>query len=336
MKKIFGLVLSLLISILFLYLAFKKVNTKEIGESLLNANLLYFAFAILITFFAFFLRSIRWKILLNPLKKLSLSMVFKATMIGFMCNYILPARAGEVVRAYLIGTRGNISKSAAFATIIVERVLDVFMLSFFTAIIVIFFPVPDWFKRTGTTIVILNIVIFILLFIMPKKKSVFLKIIEKPLTIFGEKIKEKVKVLLSAFIEGLNILENRSNFFMAMVLSLGIWISTGFLFYVLFFSFPIRLPVYAAFLDMIILAFGIMIPSTSGFVGTFQFFVKEGLVIFKVDPNMALSYSILLYISQFGLVVGVGLICLWLWGLNFKNLKANVSSYNILEKKQKE
>jgi len=253
-----------------------------------------------------------------------------------MCNYILPARAGEVVRAYLIGTRGNISKSAAFATIIVERVLDVFMLSFFTAIIVIFFPVPDWFKRTGTTIVILNIVIFILLFIMPKKKSVFLKIIEKPLTIFGEKIKEKVKVLLSAFIEGLNILENRSNFFMAMVLSLGIWISTGFLFYVLFFSFPIRLPVYAAFLDMIILAFGIMIPSTSGFVGTFQFFVKEGLVIFKVDPNMALSYSILLYISQFGLVVGVGLICLWLWGLNFKNLKANVSSYNILEKKQKE
>ncbi len=79
-----------------------------------------------------------------------------------------------------------------------------------------------------------------------------------------------------------------------------------------------------------------MIPSTSGFIGTFQFFVKEGLIIFQVDPNTALSYSILLYASQFLLVVGTGLISLWLWGINFKNLKSNASSYSILEKKQKE
>lgn len=336
MKEKVGLILSLIISIIFLFLAFKKVNIQQIGESLLHANLLYFVFAIILTFIAFFLRALRWKILMSSLKKLPLPMVFNATMIGFMCNYTLPARVGEVIRAYLIGTRGNISKSAAFATIVVERVLDVFTLSLFTAIIVIFFPIPHWFKRIGNSIIVLNILIFLILIVMQKKRTLFLKIIEKTSNIFGSKMKEKIKTIFSAFIEGLNILENKKNLILSAALSLGIWSLTGLFFYILLFSFPIRLPLYAAFLDMIILSFGIMIPSTSGFIGTFQFFVKEGLVIFQVDPNTALSYSILLYASQFLLVVGTGLVSLWLWGITFKNLKSNASSYNILEKKQKE
>jgi len=335
MKKKLGLILSLFISIIFLLLALKKVDAKEIGEILLNANLLYFFLAIFITLIAFLLRAIRWKILLNPLRNLPLSMVFNATMIGFMCNYTLPARVGEVIRAYLIGTRGNISKSAAFATIIVERVMDIFILSLFTAIILIFFPVPGYFKKIGAAIVILNTLIFIILLVIRNKSAVFIRIIEKPLSMFGEKIKEKIKTFLFSFIKGLKILENRSNFLLAAVFSLGIWSITGLLIYVLFFSFPIRLPLYAAFLDMIILTFGIMIPSTSGFIGTFQFFTKEGLMIFHVDPNIALSYSILLYTSQFLLVVGVGLVSLWIWGLNFKSLKTESSSYNSLEIKQK-
>jgi len=336
MKKKLGLILSFFISIIFLLLALKKVNAKEIGESLLNATLLYFFLAIFITLIAFLLRAIRWRILLNPLKKLPLSMVFNATIIGFMCNYTLPARVGEVIRAYLIGARGNISKSAAFATIIVERVMDVFILTLFTAILLIFFPVPGYFKKIGVVIVILNTLIFILLVVMNKKTAVFIRIIEKPLSIFGEKIKEKIKTFLFAFIKGLKILENRSNFLLAALLSLGIWSITGLLFYVLFFSFPIRLPLHAAFLDMIVLTFGIMIPSTSGFIGTFQFFAKEGLMIFHVDPNIALSYSILLYASQFLLVVVVGLVSLWLWGLDFKDLKTKASSYNSLENKQRD
>jgi len=60
------------------------------------------------------------------------------------------------------------------------------------------------------------------------------------------------------------------------------------------------------------------------------------LMIFHVDPNIALSYSILLYASQFLLVVVVGLVSLWLWGLDFTNLKTKASSYNSLENKQRD
>jgi uncharacterized protein (TIRG00374 family) len=334
MKKRLGLVLSFLISIVFLYLALKKVDAREIGQSLLDADLSYFVITILLTFFTFFLRAIRWQILLNPLKKLPLPLVYHATMIGFMCNYVLPARIGEIIRAYLIGARGNISKSSALATIIIERVLDVFILSFFGVIILIFYPIPIWVKRIGITVTLLNISIFIILLGMQKKREVFFKLIEKVLKIFGEKIKERIKTLLSCFIEGLNILNNPTNFFLVSVLSIAIWGITGLFFYILFFSFPIRLPLYAAFLDMVILTFGIMIPSTTGFIGTFQFFVKEGLVIFQINPNMALSYSILLYVSQFIPVVVPGFVSLWIWGLDFRNLTTNASGYNIQKIKQ--
>jgi uncharacterized protein (TIRG00374 family) len=334
MKKRLGLVLSFLISIIFLYLAFKKVDAREIGHSLLDADLSYFVIAILLTFFTFFLRAIRWQILLNPLKKLPLPLVYHATMIGFMCNYVLPARIGEIIRAYLIGARGNMSKSSAFATIIIERVLDVFILSFFGVIILMFYPIPIWVKRIGITVTLLNISIFILLLGMQKKREVFFKLIEKVLKIFGEKIKERITTLLSCFIEGLDILNNPTNLFLVSVLSIAIWGITGLFFYILFFSFSIRLPLYAAFLDMIILTFGIMIPSTTGFIGTFQFFVKEGLVIFQINPNMALSYSILLYVSQFIPVVVPGFVSLWIWGLDFRNLATNASDYNTQKIKQ--
>jgi uncharacterized protein (TIRG00374 family) len=334
MRKRLGLFLSFLISIVFLYLAFKKVNAREIGQSLLNANLSYFVITVLLTFFAFFLRAIRWQILLNPLKKLPLPLVYHATMIGSMCNYVLPARIGEVIRAYLIGARSHMSKSSALATIIIERVLDVFILSFFGVIILIFYPIPIWVKRIGITVTLLNISIFILLLGMQKKREVFFKLIEKVLRIFGEKIKERIRTLLSCFIEGLNILNNPTNLFLVSVLSIAIWGITGLFFYILFFSFPIRLPLYAAFLDMVILTFGIMIPSTTGFIGTFQFFVKEGLVIFQINPNMALSYSILLYVSQFIPVVVPGFVSLWLWGLDFRNLATSASDYNTQKIKQ--
>jgi uncharacterized protein (TIRG00374 family) len=335
MRKRLGLVLSFLISIVFLYLAFKKVDAREIGQSLLNVNLSYFTITVLLTFFAFFLRAIRWQILLNPSKKLPLPLVYHATMIGFMCNFVLPARIGELIRAYLIGARGNMSKSSAFATIIIERVLDVFIISFFTAVIVIFFSVPDWVKRIGIIISILNISIFIILLSMHKKKDLFFTIIEKILKIFGEGIKEKIKKLLYSFIEGLDILEKGSNLIIAIVLSIVIWSISGLFFFVLFYSLPIRLPLYAAFLDMIILNFGIMIPSTTGFIGTFQFFVKEGLTIFQINPNTALSYSILLYVSQFLPVVGLGIVSLWIWGLDFKKLQTNASAYDTIKKRHK-
>ena len=59
-----------------------------------------------------------------PLGKTRFSVAFRATVIGFAASFLLPARAGEVIRPYVLARREGLSAPAAFATIILERLLD--------------------------------------------------------------------------------------------------------------------------------------------------------------------------------------------------------------------
>ena len=59
-------------------------------------------------FISFYLRSIRWSVLISPVKKVSVLNLFSANMIGFMANNVLPARLGEVIRPVMIARKEKI------------------------------------------------------------------------------------------------------------------------------------------------------------------------------------------------------------------------------------
>lgn len=334
MKRRIAIILSFFISIFFVWMAIRKVDFISLKNALLSANFLYFIPAVILTFIAFFVRAIRWRYLILPHKKLPFNMIYHSTMIGFMCNYTLPARLGEFIRAYLLGSRVKIGKSAAFATIIVERVFDVFALSIILLIIIIFNPVPQWLKTAGLIVSMFSIFVFLLLMVMHYKTDVFLFIIHKIFGVFGEKVKSKTGQLFSTFSRGLEILKSTKYIFIGILWSFFIWGITGLLLYILFYSLDIKLPFYAAYLDMVIFTFGIMIPSTAGFIGTFHYFVQQGLVIFGIESSTALTYSILLHASQFLVVVSAGIISLWILGISFRKVRKKASSYKKEKKKE--
>jgi uncharacterized protein (TIRG00374 family) len=116
--------LGILSSGLFLYLAFRNVDLILVFKVFKKVKYLNIILVVFLTILGFYLRAIRWYYLMKPLKSIKISSLFSATMIGFMTNNILPARLGEVFRAYIIGRKENIKKTASFATIIVERVFD--------------------------------------------------------------------------------------------------------------------------------------------------------------------------------------------------------------------
>src|SRR5690349_24920895 len=70
------------------------------------------------------IRSFRWQYLLEPLGSATFANAFRATAVGFAANSVLPARAGEVIRPYFLARREQMSATGAFATIILERLLD--------------------------------------------------------------------------------------------------------------------------------------------------------------------------------------------------------------------
>src|SRR5205807_59678 len=102
-----------------------------------------------------FLRALKWQILLLPLKRCSLWKLNSATLIGLMANNVLPARAGEFVRAYAGARLAGVPYSTSFATVVIDRVLDGLTVSALFIAVIIFQPLimteplPEWLNRAG-------------------------------------------------------------------------------------------------------------------------------------------------------------------------------------------
>ncbi len=95
--------------------------------------------------------------MLYTVKRIPQSRLWSATAIAFMVNNLFPARLGEFVRAYAIGKSDSISKSTAFATIVYERVVDVFMLIVLLWLCMLKVSGPDWLRKSGIILIVFNL-----------------------------------------------------------------------------------------------------------------------------------------------------------------------------------
>ncbi len=138
-KRKLSLISGLFLSILFLYLALRGVDYNAAASALAETNFLFLIFVIPLALFDFTIRSLRWKILLLPIKKCRFYNVISTLFIGFFANAALPLRAGEVIRIVMIGEKEKISKSSATATMVVERTMDLFAVFLLFSISFIFF-----------------------------------------------------------------------------------------------------------------------------------------------------------------------------------------------------
>ncbi|MGH7450949.1 MAG: lysylphosphatidylglycerol synthase transmembrane domain-containing protein, partial [bacterium] len=127
MRKRF--ILGLLVSAVFIYLAFRKIEFLQMWQALQQANYLWLFPAVGFMFISLWLRAMRWGYFMEPIKPgIGLHKLFASMMIGYYGNNVFPLRAGEVLRAYAIGKSTGVSRMAAFATIFVERLIDVLAL----------------------------------------------------------------------------------------------------------------------------------------------------------------------------------------------------------------
>ena len=108
-------VLGTVISVVLLYLAFRNIRWDEFSGVLGRLHYGYFAVAFGLNILGHYVRSYRWKFMLAPMKPVSTASAFNATALGFMANNLLPARAGEFIRAYLIGRKEKVGAAGALS-----------------------------------------------------------------------------------------------------------------------------------------------------------------------------------------------------------------------------
>ena len=103
---------------------FRKADPAAVWAETRRADPWLIALATIVTALTYAIRALRWQSLLAPIGPTRYSVAFETTVIGFAANSLIPGRVGEVLRPYLLARRESLNAMSAFATIILERMLD--------------------------------------------------------------------------------------------------------------------------------------------------------------------------------------------------------------------
>jgi len=323
-KILIGLVLSGLLT----WLALRGMDVGNIATVMARVELPALFWSIFLTYFVLWLRSVRWRLLLGGVGPISLRHVFEASLLGYMINYILPIRVGELVRAYLVGTHGGFSRSAALATVVVERVIDVLSILVIFACISPFMALPEGHGKLveilqgGAFLLSLAGIGALLMILVFRRHTEFLA--NLLVRWFGNIAPGIARQAwrIGAFTQGLRWGRGYGPLLWLGVLTILIWALTVAQILVLAQGMGLDLPWIAGWLVLVALAVGVSLPSAPGMVGTFHYAALVVLLIYSVPRPEALSYAILLHAVSVVPTVGLGLLFTWLGGMSLRKLLA--------------
>jgi hypothetical protein len=325
--------IGLALSVLFLYLFLRNVDLREIWRAFHSVNYLYTVPIMAVNVFTIWFRAVRWRRLLNPIKKIALPELFKTTAIGFMANNVFPARIGEVLRAFLLADKAGISKSTSLATIVVERLFDGFAILLLFLVVLVFLPFPEHpvsglspgqIKTVGLfslLFALLVLAVLVLLRFHNQSTNRFIGWCLNPLPV---RLAARIRGLIDSFVTGLEILRRAKDILIVKMLSLFLWIVLSLSVYLLFRGFGFPLSLLEAFFLEIVLVFGVSIPSAPGFIGTWHWACAAGLIYLGVEPNQAKTFAILNWLCYFVPVTLLGLLVLWREGMSLKIIKSEI------------
>lgn len=301
MRKQWHLWLGLAISALFLYLAVRGLKLREVWYWLRLANYWWLVPSVLVYFIGVWGRTWRWHYMLGHIKQVRLARLFPVVCIGYMGNNVFPARAGEVMRAYVLKRKENISMSASIATIVVERIFDGLVMLLFVFVGLPFSPISANLR----TFVIVASVLFL------GALLVFMVLASRPdwtyrayaatvRRLLPPRLQQSADGLLERFLAGLRFLSGPRAVLMIFLTSVFIWLAETAKYWFVMHGFValdggFPVPFFVLMLMNGIVNLATTIPSAPGYVGTFDAPGVAVLAAYGVDKGLAFGYTIVLH-----------------------------------------
>jgi uncharacterized protein (TIRG00374 family) len=265
----------------------------------------------------FVVRAERWQYLLGPLGKTRFSAVFRATVIGFAASAVLPARAGEVIRPYLLARREGLSATAAFATIIVERILDLVAVLLLMAVFLIWFD-PGIEARDskafqavrfgGLMMAPVAVVTLAVMFFMAGHPERLHAWVLKAEAILPARIAAMIARFAQTFAEGFAVVRSPGRLAAAIAWSIVLWVAIASGIWAVSIAFGIAMPFTGAWLMLGPLVVGVAVPTPGGVGGFHEAYRFGATAFFGADNNSAVGAAIVLHAISIGPVIIAGLL----------------------------
>jgi len=313
------LIIGCLIGLVFLYLAGRKVDFSLMWEAFTRVNYWFVLLAVPIIFFSHFLRALRWRYLMDPIKRVDVASLFSALLIGYMANILMPAHLGELLRAYVLGKKREVSASSTFATIVVERIIDVFALLLLMVFAILLYPFPDWINKAGYAMLVGTVGLFVFLILLKKYFAFFERFLNLFFKPMPKGVHERLVRGIGRFVSGIVPLRSVWDYPVVAVLSVVIWACYGLIIHLVLYAFDFvsiyHLPWSTSLIVLVVTTIGIVVPSSPGYVGTYHWLCQISLAMFGVPAGPALSFAILTHGVNFLPVLIAGLILAYYEGV---------------------
>ncbi|NCO40609.1 MAG: hypothetical protein COZ06_30460 [Armatimonadetes bacterium CG_4_10_14_3_um_filter_66_18] len=299
MKRRVLFVLGIVLSCLFLYLAFRRVSIEELRLALAETHWAWLVASVGAMLLDYCFMAVRWQLLLRPERRLPYPTVFAVLTIGFFANNVLPARAGEVLRAYALGRKEGMSKSFCLGSIVVERGLDLVVLLAFVFLGGLFIPLPGWahgLSELAGVLLVLVVVVFAVVLAGEARVEGVLARLERAMP------SRKSGFLVAkfrGFRSGISSVANWRLLPVLLALSACVWAlnaTSGLL--------ALRsIGGGTSLLGMIFVIgavnLGLIVPSSPGFVGTYQWLCIHAMAALGIAEPVALAFSLLFHASWY-------------------------------------
>ena len=330
--------LGIVISLTFITLLLYRVQLQEVLSTMRQANYLLVIPAICVYFVATYFRALRWRYIIRPIEQVAVSKLFIVVVIGYTANNLLPARLGEIIRAYYLARKSTVRDSTALATIAVERIYDGITLIAFGALAITILALGGMFREVNdfyqSKILFLGIggaIVFglALTFVIFSGSTSTRRLLMIILKLSPTKIRPTLERNLQWFIDGLNVVDSPRRHLGLFLWSCPIWLLESSVYLLIAYSFHINQEfesLNTLIWVMVLLTttsnLATAIPSSIGGIGPFEIVAQQTLIVFGVSASLGAIYAGFLHLIALWLPITlVGLFILWHQNWSLKNIK---------------
>ncbi len=297
MKKL-RLWIGLIISAVCLYIAFQGLNFADFWTVVQSVNYWWIIPAVAVYTIAVVIRTWRWQAMLRPIATVSMRRLWPVVVIGYMGNNVYPARAGEVLRSYVLRRREGISMSASLATVVLERLFDGLIMLLFVFVTLPFAPLPAVYTQVVTVFSVVFGVALLFFLVLASRPAQFLRLWQWMATRFlPARFASMGSDIVTKFVSGLQSLKSPREMLVIFASSALIWLTETGKYWVIMQGFPFHVDFTVLMLMTAVVNLATTLPSTPGYAGTFD---VPGILVLQrygISQALATGYTLVLHVA---------------------------------------
>jgi len=326
--------LGAVLSAALIYWTLHGISPTEVAHKLSQADPLFFIASVFCATAIFAVRALRWQTILEPVaSRIPFGPLWRATAIGMMVNNVVPARAGEIARAYALTKEAKVPFATALASLVVDRLFDAIVLLLLAATALLDpalsssrtlagRPLSSFATGAGAVVLILLLGLYALVFF----PSQLLRVFELFARRVSPAVEERGRRALETFMHGLSVLRRPGRFAAVFAWSLAHWLLNGLGIWLAFRAVGITSPFSAALFLQAFIALGTAVPALPGFFGVFEYMSVEGLAAYGVGQQQAATWAIGYHLFTFIPITLLGAYYFARLGVKLKDLQTSTVS----------